>query len=109
MIESPQPVVRQGLPALPTAQAGHGGSLPGFPTDGAVSPVTVIVPVYNEEGTVEFLLRRLAAGPYPGKQVIVVDDGSRDGTPGILARWASSGGIELVRHPHNRGKGAAVR
>ena len=39
-------------------------------------PLTVLIPVYNEERTVETLLRRVADGPYPDKQIIVIDDGS---------------------------------
>ncbi len=71
--------------------------------------VTVIVPVYNEERTVDELLRRLVDGPYSEKEIIVVDDGSTDGTTGILERRAGKGGIVLLRHVKNQGKGAAVR
>ncbi len=71
--------------------------------------LTVIVPVFNEERTVDALLRRLCDGPYPDKEVIVVDDGSTDATPALLARWEGTPGIVLLRHQHNRGKGAAVR
>jgi glycosyltransferase involved in cell wall biosynthesis len=71
--------------------------------------LSVIVPVYNEERTVEAVLARLAAGPYPDQQVIVVDDGSTDRTPQLLRAWAGRPGFLLLRHPVNRGKGAAVR
>src|SRR5260370_396533 len=71
--------------------------------------LSVIVPVFNEERTADALLRRLKDGPYPDKEVIVVDDGSRDTTPALLERWAGEPGFVVLRHPHNRGKGAAVR
>ncbi len=71
--------------------------------------LTVLIPVYNEERTVEALLRRVAEGPYPDKEVIVIDDGSRDATPRLLQAWAGRPGFVLLRHEKNRGKGAAVR
>ena len=70
--------------------------------------LTVIVPVYNELQTVDELLRRVLAAPY-GKQVIVVDDGSTDGTVETLERWEGHAQVELLRHCGNRGKGAAIR
>ncbi len=76
------------------------------PPDGPL--LTVVIPVYNEAPTVDALLRRVLAAPYD-KQVIVVDDGSTDGTGDILARWADSPGIEVFTHPSNRGKGTAIR
>ncbi len=73
--------------------------------------LSVIIPVYNEERTVEALLQRVVTGPYsyPEKEIIVVDDGSRDHTPQILERWANVSGVRLLYHGCNRGKGAAVR
>ncbi|HEY8505346.1 MAG TPA: glycosyltransferase family 2 protein [Gemmataceae bacterium] len=71
--------------------------------------LSVIVPVYNEAATVDEILARLRDGPYPDKQVIVVDDGSTDGTGQRLAAWASLPSWIIVRHDRNRGKGAAVR
>lgn len=73
--------------------------------------LTVIVPVYNEAATVDELLRRLLAGPYafPEKEILVVDDGSTDGTAARLAAWAGTPGIVMLRHEANRGKGAAIR
>ena len=71
--------------------------------------LSIVVPAFNEAATIEKVLRRVAAqelgGPY---EVIVVDDGSTDGTAAI----AESAGIDcvrVVRQPANRGKGAAVR
>ncbi len=67
--------------------------------------VSVIVPVYNEERTIATLIERLKAAPFR-KEIIVVDDCSKDKTPEILA---SIPDIIVVRHPQNRGKGAAIR
>ncbi|HEY8505838.1 MAG TPA: glycosyltransferase family 2 protein [Gemmataceae bacterium] len=71
--------------------------------------LSVIVPVFNEEATIDAVLARLRDGPYPDKQVIVVDDGSTDGTPERLRAWENQGGWLFLRHERNRGKGAAVR
>ena len=70
--------------------------------------LSVIVPAYNEAATIEELLRRLRMVPLD-LQIIVVDDGSCDLTPALLRSAAERGAIELVVHPHNLGKGAAVR
>jgi glycosyltransferase involved in cell wall biosynthesis len=72
-------------------------------------PLTVLIPVYNEERTIDELLRRVAAGPYPDKEVIVIDDGSSDATPRLLEPWADRPGFRILRHAKNQGKGAAVR
>jgi len=70
--------------------------------------LSVIVPVYNEEQTIDELIRRVLAAPYD-KQVIVVDDGSTDGTVEILEKWEEHPQVELFQHSDNRGKGAAIR
>jgi glycosyltransferase involved in cell wall biosynthesis len=70
--------------------------------------VSVIVPVYNERQTIAELLRRVRAVPIP-TQIIVVDDGSTDGTAEVVRREIADASIELVVHEVNRGKGAAVR
>ena len=69
--------------------------------------VSFIVPAHNEAATIDEVLERVAALPLD-KQVIVVDDGSTDGTGEIAERRAAKNEIQLLRQP-NRGKGAAIR
>ena len=69
--------------------------------------VSFIVPAYNEAATIEQVLERVD-GLGIDRQLVVVDDGSTDRTPEILARWSDRDGVVVVRQP-NRGKGAAIR
>ena len=71
--------------------------------------LTLIVPAFNEERTIDELLARLDAAPYPDKQVIIVDDASTDLTATLLKMWESRPGWLILRQDRNRGKGAAVR
>jgi glycosyltransferase involved in cell wall biosynthesis len=71
--------------------------------------LSIIMPVYNESVTIATALSRVRAVPI-ATQVVVVDDGSTDGTRLILKRLEAEGRIDvLVMHERNRGKGAAVR
>ena len=71
--------------------------------------VSVVIPAYNEAATIERLLMRVGAVPV-GKEVIVVDDGSTDGTRKLLGELEERGLIDrLLLHSRNRGKGAALR
>jgi glycosyltransferase involved in cell wall biosynthesis len=71
--------------------------------------LSVLMPVYNEERTAERAIRAvLDADIGMDKELIVVDDGSTDGTPGILSRLERETGARVFRHDRNRGKGAAV-
>jgi glycosyltransferase involved in cell wall biosynthesis len=83
------------------------------PSDSAIEmgtvPLTVLIPVYNEDRTIGELLRRVAEGPYPNKEVIVIDDGSSDATPRLLEVWANRPRFRVLRHARNHGKGTAVR
>lgn len=70
--------------------------------------LSVVIPVFNERATLHELLRRVKMSPVD-KEIILVDDGSTDGTREILAELQGEPGIDVILHPHNRGKGAAVR
>jgi glycosyltransferase involved in cell wall biosynthesis len=69
--------------------------------------VSFLVPVYNEEPTVGEVLEQVDALPLD-KQIVVVDDGSTDGTAKVLDTWRDRPHVVIVRQP-NRGKGAAIR
>jgi glycosyltransferase involved in cell wall biosynthesis len=69
--------------------------------------LSIVVPAYNEAGTIHDMLRRVLDTPYD-KQIIVVDDGSTDGTREILAE-VDDPAIQVIAHKHNRGKGAALK
>jgi glycosyltransferase involved in cell wall biosynthesis len=73
--------------------------------------LSVIVPVFNERNTVVEVLRRMRAVDLPDgieREIIVVDDGSDDGTRDVLRQLGDST-VRVVLHDGNRGKGAAVR
>ncbi|MBV9599111.1 MAG: glycosyltransferase family 2 protein [Chloroflexi bacterium] len=73
--------------------------------------LSVVMPVYNEVQTVEATVDRVLAVPLE-KELIIVDDGSTDGTDQVLKRIAdesSDGTIRVLRQPQNQGKGAALR
>ena len=71
--------------------------------------LTVVIPVYNERATVAEIIRRIRAVEIPlTLQVIVVDDGSSDGSDKVLQALEDST-VRVIRHTHNQGKGAAIR
>ncbi|MBM3779859.1 MAG: glycosyltransferase family 2 protein [Acidimicrobiia bacterium] len=70
--------------------------------------LSVVMPVFNECATVETVVRRVLAVPLR-IDLIVVDDGSTDGTPGVLEGLQRELGFTFIRQPENRGKGAALR
>jgi dolichol-phosphate hexosyltransferase len=73
--------------------------------------LSILMPVYNEAATVERAVARVLAAELPvTTEVVLVDDGSTDGTGRILdqADWPDDR-VRIRRHPQNRGKGAAIR
>jgi glycosyltransferase involved in cell wall biosynthesis len=71
--------------------------------------LTFLIPVYNERATIEEILRRVQATGL-ASEIIVVDDGSTDGTWELLQQIAAESEIiHLILHPRNHGKGAAIR
>ncbi|MDQ6750274.1 MAG: glycosyltransferase family 2 protein [Actinomycetota bacterium] len=78
---------------------------------GSQALVSVLVAAYDEEATIAGVLEQVS-GLGLNAELIVVDDGSSDGTPEILRRLEQDGGIpglRVIAHPANRGKGAAIR
>jgi glycosyltransferase involved in cell wall biosynthesis len=83
------------------------GRSPGGDAD--FSLLSVIVPVFNERATVAEVVRRIRAVELPVPlEVILVDDGSSDGTDKVLTAIGDST-VRVITHGRNRGKGAAVR
>jgi glycosyltransferase involved in cell wall biosynthesis len=72
--------------------------------------LSVIIPVYNEAATLEEIINQVRATQLV-HEIIVVDDGSSDDSPAILACLQQSGRprLTILSHPRNRGKGAAMR
>lgn len=81
-----------------------------FRSDDTQEPplLSVIVPVYNEVATLDRVLKAVFSVPLE-MQVIVVDDGSCDGSSTVLSKWQQAQGLHVLRHQCNRGKGSAIR
>ena len=69
--------------------------------------LTVVMPVYNEERTLEQIVDAVLAEPTP-KELVLIDDGSTDASRAILRRLAEREGVRVLLHEHNLGKGAAL-
>ncbi len=99
-------------PFCPHCGAPH----PAAPDRFAAVRLSVLIPVYNERGTIEEVLRRVREIAIP-KEIVVVDDCSTDGTAELLGALAAADAerlpfenrIRLVRQARNQGKGAALR
>lgn len=72
--------------------------------------LSVIIPVYNEEATLEEIITRVRATGL-ASEIVIVDDSSSDNSPAILSRLQNGAlpPLRLLRHERNQGKGAAIR
>jgi len=71
--------------------------------------LSVVIPCYNETGTLRAVLNSVIDAPGPEKEIIVVDDGSTDGTRQLLEQDVDGKLARVIYLEHNQGKGAALR
>lgn len=71
--------------------------------------LSIVIPCYNEKNTIKNILEVVRKVPYKEKEIIVVDDFSKDGTRDILQKDLKKYYNKLVLHEFNQGKGAALR
>jgi len=70
---------------------------------------SIVIPCYNESGTIEKIVAEVKKSAVAEKEIIIVDDGSIDGTRDKLASFAADPTIKVILHDMNQGKGAALR
>jgi glycosyltransferase involved in cell wall biosynthesis len=71
--------------------------------------LSVVIPCYNEVGTIRQIVERVRASPVESKEIIIVDDCSTDGTRELLQREVAPLVAQVLYHERNQGKGAALR
>ncbi len=70
--------------------------------------LSVVIPVYNEKDNVEVIIKRVRDSKL-AREIVIVDDGSVDGTREVLKKFDNTDGLRVILHEKNKGKGAAVR
>ena len=71
--------------------------------------ISIIIPVYNEKKTIIKLLTKVKRLKNINKQIIVIDDGSTDGSSELIKSRFNEKNVKLIFHKYNRGKGAAIK
>jgi glycosyltransferase involved in cell wall biosynthesis len=71
--------------------------------------LSIVIPCYNEAKTIRTIVERVRASTYPDKEIIIVDDCSRDGTRDVLRTQIEPMVDKVIYHEVNQGKGAALR
>lgn len=71
--------------------------------------LTIVVPCYNEENTIVEILRRIEKISYIKKQIIVVDDASKDNSRDLIRNFKFTSEYKLIFHDQNKGKGACIK
>jgi len=71
--------------------------------------LSIVIPCYNEENTIETIVDKVIASPVPKKEIIIVDDCSKDNTRKILEEKIRPKVARIIYHEQNGGKGAALR
>ncbi len=86
---------------------------PPHPPAESKTRLSIVIPVFNEAGTIEQVIDRVTAATVPGRsvemQIIVINDGSTDDTQPVLETIAAEREIQILSHDRNRGKGASLR
>lgn len=71
--------------------------------------LSIVIPCFNEKETILTLINAVRCAPVESKQIIIVDDGSTDGTRDILNTIQNNEDLDIIFHSRNKGKGAALR
>jgi glycosyltransferase involved in cell wall biosynthesis len=74
-----------------------------------MNTVSIVIPCYNEIDTIEALIDAVENSPVSGKEIILIDDASTDGTQELIRRKIEPRVSRVIVHEKNRGKGAALR